>query len=123
MRKEFLVERQGKQFVLYSGLLAMAHEQGLSSVTTELVQIPSEANNRVAICTARITLEKDGKVVQFTGIGDAAPNNVAPGDGELPHQVSGDQSEGAGLAGRRECRHGRAGGGYGRGGRNPRARI
>lgn len=79
MRKEFLVERQGKQFVLYAGLLALAHEQGLSSITTDLVQIPSEANNRVAICTARVTLDKDGVARRFHGIGDAAPNNVAPG--------------------------------------------
>ena len=78
MRKEFLVERQGKQFVLYSGLLAMAHEQGLKSIATELVQIPNENNNRVAICTASVTLEKDGVLRAFHGIGDAAPNNVAP---------------------------------------------
>ena len=73
-----MVERQGKQFVLYAGLLSLAHEQGLKSVTTSLVQVPSEANNRVAICTAVVTLEKDGVERVFTGIGDAAPNNVAP---------------------------------------------
>lgn len=78
MKKEFMVERQGKTFVLYAGLLAMAHEQGLKSIRTELIQVPSEANNRVAICTATVILEKDGQERTFTGIGDAAPNNVAP---------------------------------------------
>jgi len=78
MRKEFLVERQGKQFVLYAGLLSLAHEQGLVSIATALVQVPSEANNRVAICTATVILEKDGLQRTFQGIGDAAPNNVAP---------------------------------------------
>lgn len=78
MRKEFLVERQGKQFVLYSGLLAMSHEQGLKSIITGLVQIPNETNKNVAICTATVTLEKDGVLREFHGIGDAAPNNVAP---------------------------------------------
>ncbi len=78
MRKEFLVERQGKQFVLYSGLLAMSHEQGLKSIVTGLVQIPNETNKNVAICTATVTLEKDGVLREFHGIGDAAPNNVAP---------------------------------------------
>ena len=73
-----MVERQGKQFVLYAGLLSLAHEQGLKSITTSLIQIPSEANNRVAICTATVVLEKDGVERVFTGIGDAAPNNVAP---------------------------------------------
>ncbi len=78
MRKEFLVERQGKTFCLYAGLLSLAHEQGLKSIITELVQIPNENNNRVAICTAKVTLEKDGVLREFHGIGDAAPNNVAP---------------------------------------------
>jgi hypothetical protein len=78
LKKEFMVERQGKTFVLYAGLLAMAHEQGLKSIRTELIQVPSEANNRVAICTATVILEKDGVERLFTGIGDAAPNNVAP---------------------------------------------
>lgn len=78
MKKEFIVERQGKHFVLYAGLLDMAHQQGLKSITTTLVQAPSEANNRVAICTAVVVIEKDGIERSFTGIGDAAPNNVAP---------------------------------------------
>lgn len=78
MRKEFMVERQGRAFCLYAGLLDLAHQQGLKSIHTELVQIPSEANNRVAICTATVVLEKDGVERTFNGIGDAAPNNVAP---------------------------------------------
>jgi hypothetical protein len=78
MKKEFLKERGGKQFVLYAGLLDLAHQKGLQSIHTEIVQVPSEDNNRVAICTATVTMEVDGKTVVFTGIGDAAPNNVAP---------------------------------------------
>ena len=78
MRKEFIVERQGKAFCLYAGLLDLAHQQGLKSVSTEIVQAPSEANNRIAICTASVVLERDGVERRFTGIGDAAPNNVAP---------------------------------------------
>jgi len=78
MKKEFIVERQGKHFVLYAGLLDLAHQQGLKSINTQLVQVPNEANNRVAICTATVVIEKDGVERAFTGIGDAAPNNVAP---------------------------------------------
>ncbi len=78
MKKEFIVERQGKAFVLYAGLLDLAHQNGLKSIRTELVQVPSEANYRVAICTATVVLEKEGVERTFTGIGDAAPNNVAP---------------------------------------------
>lgn len=78
MRREHMVERNGRAFCLYAGLLDLAHQAGLKSIRTELVQIPSEANNRVAICTATVVLEKDGIERTFNGIGDAAPNNVAP---------------------------------------------
>lgn len=78
MKKEFLVERQGKQFVLYAGLLELAHEKGLVSITTSLLQVPEEENGNTAIVTAIATLDRDGKTLSFTGIGDAAPNNVAP---------------------------------------------
>lgn len=78
MKKEYTIEWQGKSFVLFAGLLNEAHEQGLQSITTELLQIPSEANNHVAICTATVLLVKEGCERRFTGLGDAAPNNVAP---------------------------------------------
>jgi hypothetical protein len=78
MRKEFIVERQGRSFVLYAGLLDMAHAQGLKAIRTELIQIPNENNKNTAICTAIVTLEKDGCERTFSGIGDASPVNVAP---------------------------------------------
>lgn len=79
MRKEFIVERQGRSFCLYAGLLDLAHQQGLKSITTDLIQAPTEANNRVAICASTVVMEDEkGTERTFTGIGDAAPNNVAP---------------------------------------------
>ena len=78
MKKEFIVERQGKSFVLYAGLLDLAHTNGLRSIATELVQIPHEENNRVAIVLATAIFETEGVIRTFSGIGDAAPNNVAP---------------------------------------------
>src|SRR5258708_7871614 len=75
----FIIERQGKHCVLYAGLLARAHELGLTGISTTLIQIPHETNYYVAICAATITLEdKAGKVVSFSGIGDASPKNVTP---------------------------------------------
>jgi hypothetical protein len=41
-----------KQVVKYEGLLARAHEDGLRSIHTELVQIPSKANGDAAIVRA-----------------------------------------------------------------------
>lgn len=78
MKKEFIVERQGRAFVLYAGLLDLAHQNGLKSIRTELIQIPSEDNYRVAIVVATVVLEKEGVERTFTAVGDAAPNNVAP---------------------------------------------
>jgi hypothetical protein len=72
VKKQFIVERDGRSFALYAGLLEEAHEQGLSSIETELLQIPVPANGEVAICRARVTTSRG----TFVGIGDAAPDNV-----------------------------------------------
>lgn len=72
MREEYMIERQGKRFVLYAGLLEEAHERGLRSIETELLQVPSVENGEVAIVKAVVRTE-DGK---FGGIGDASPQNV-----------------------------------------------
>ena len=67
-----MIERQGKRFVLYAGLLEEAHSRGLRSIETELLQVPDHENGEVAIVRAVVRTE-DGK---FTGIGDASPENV-----------------------------------------------
>jgi predicted amidohydrolase YtcJ len=72
VREEYMIERQGKRFVLYAGLLEEAHSRGLRSIETELLQIPKSENGEVAIVKAVVRTE-DGK---FTGIGDASPENV-----------------------------------------------
>jgi predicted amidohydrolase YtcJ len=72
VREEYMIERQGKRFVLYAGLLEEAHSRGLRSIETELLQVPKTDNGEVAIVRAVVRTE-DGK---FTGIGDASPENV-----------------------------------------------
>jgi predicted amidohydrolase YtcJ len=72
VREEYMIERQGKRFVLYAGLLEEAHARGLRSIETELLQVPKSENGEVAIVRAVVRTE-DGK---FTGIGDASPENV-----------------------------------------------
>jgi hypothetical protein len=72
MREEYMIERQGKRFVLYAGLLEEAHARGLRSIETELLQVPGAENGDVAIVRAVVRTE-DGK---FSGIGDASPENV-----------------------------------------------
>jgi hypothetical protein len=74
MRDKFLVNRLGKQYVLYAGLLDEAHNRDLHSIDTELIQTPTDENGLLAIVKARVQME-DGRA--FTGIGDASPHNVA----------------------------------------------
>jgi len=73
VKREFLVERTGRTFALYAGLLDKAHGRGLKGITTELVQVPSEANGQTAICRATVTTESG----TFTGLGDACPSSVS----------------------------------------------
>lgn len=73
MKKEFIVERHGKSFVLYSGLLEEAHAQGLKSISTTLLQAPTDSNGNLAICHAQVEMQNGST---FTDIGDASPHNV-----------------------------------------------
>ena len=73
MRSEFMIDRNGKAFCLYAGLLDEAHRQGLKEIRTTLIQVPSDENSHTAICHCEVTTEKG----TFTGLGDASPQNVA----------------------------------------------
>lgn len=77
-----MITRQGKQYVLFAGLLDEAHNRGLSSIDTELVQVPTEENGQMAVVKARVEME-DGRT--FSGIGDASPENV--GRNITPHII------------------------------------
>ena len=46
VKREFIVERQGRSFVLYAGLLDLAHSQGLRAIRTKLLQVPSDDNGQ-----------------------------------------------------------------------------
>jgi len=68
-----------KEVATYAGVLARAHEEGLTSIKTLLVQVPCPDNGMVAIVTAEVVTAKG----TFAGIGDASPDNV--GRKIVPH--------------------------------------
>lgn len=61
-----------KEVAAYAGVLALAHDDGLRSISTKLIQIPTKENGMVAITTAKVRTNKG----TFEGIGDADPTNV-----------------------------------------------
>lgn len=86
MKDEFIIQRQGKDFVLYAGLLDEAHTRGLTSIETELLQVPilngAGTGEDAAIVKATVTMGNEGR---FDGIGDASPANV--GNNIAPHII------------------------------------
>src|ERR687893_1207469 len=83
-----MITRQGKQYVLYQGLLDEAHARGLRGIDTELVQVPTAENGNVALVKAVVEMEAaDGSegTRTFSGIGGASPENV--GRNIVPHII------------------------------------
>ncbi|WMM24078.1 hypothetical protein RBU61_14255 [Tissierella sp. MB52-C2] len=70
--ERFIVNLKGKQFVTYEGLLDLAHQKGLISMEVELLQIPTNENEMIAIVKATAKTEKE----TFIDIGDAGPNST-----------------------------------------------
>lgn len=69
--ERFIKSIEGKDFVLYSGLLDLAHQKGLSRISVQILQYPTPENKNWAICVA--TAESSSGV--YTDIGDASPDN------------------------------------------------
>lgn len=71
--ERFLINIQGKDFVLYTGLLDLAHQHGLLKLEVEQIQVPLKENDYTAICRAT-AIAQNGAV--FSDVGDANPGNV-----------------------------------------------
>jgi len=70
--EEFIRNVDGNDFIIFEGLLDLAHKVGLSKLEVELVQIPSSENNYTAICRAT-AISRRGDI--FVDYGEATPLN------------------------------------------------
>jgi len=70
--ERFIKTIEGRDFVLYSGLLDLAHQKGLLKIEVDPLQFPTKENGFFAICKAMVT-SKFGEA--FVDVGDANPAN------------------------------------------------
>ena len=70
--ERFIKQIEGKDFVLFAGILDIAHKMHLNSLQVELLQYPTTENNNTAVCRA-VAKTSTGGV--FMDIGDANPQN------------------------------------------------
>lgn len=72
--KKWIKSLQGKDFILYGGLVEEGHKRGLKSLEVTILQYPNDGNGRTAVCSATA---KTGDGDTYTDIGDASPENVS----------------------------------------------
>jgi hypothetical protein len=70
--ERFIKTIEGRDFVLYSGLLDLAHQKGLLKIEVDPLQYPTKENGNFAICKATVT-SKFGEI--YVDCGDANPTN------------------------------------------------
>ncbi len=71
-RERFIKTLQGRDYVLYGGLLELARQRGLKRINTKVIQIPSMDNGMYGVVEAEVETE-DGV---FKEVGDASPESV-----------------------------------------------
>jgi len=71
--KQFITQFQGKDFVLYSGLLDLAHQKGILRINVDVEQFPTDENDHVAVCKAIVESVTGEEFIEW---GDANPKNV-----------------------------------------------
>ena len=70
---KFVRNLNGRDFILYGGVLQLAKERGLKRIATRIVQLPHKDNGYYAVCEAEV--ETDDGV--FSDVGDASPASVS----------------------------------------------
>lgn len=80
-KRRWVIQREGKDFVLYAGLVDLLHQVsgGDFTIMTKLEQAPSDANGLTAIVSATASIGRPGGPGvdrMASGLGDANPGNV-----------------------------------------------
>lgn len=75
INEEFIKQIDGKDFVLYSGLLDLAHQKGLKKLNVEVIQYPGQENSNTCICKAT-AIFNEGE--EYSDVGDANAINCNP---------------------------------------------
>jgi hypothetical protein len=70
--ERFIKQVDGKDFVLYAGLLDLSHQKNLISLDVDILQYPSKDNDHTAVCKA---IAKTATGGPFIDVGDANPTN------------------------------------------------
>jgi hypothetical protein len=93
-----IIRLQGKEYILFPGLVALAKDQGMVGMQTAKLQDPTEENNKRCVFEATasfLAYDRDGELVTdgagnpliatYTCQGDASPADVSRGI--LPHML------------------------------------
>ncbi|HHY47130.1 MAG TPA: hypothetical protein GX506_07520 [Firmicutes bacterium] len=71
-RERYVKTLQGRDYIVYGGLLDLARRAGLRRISTHVVQIPSAENGMYAVVEAEVEVENG----VFKEVGDASPGSV-----------------------------------------------
>jgi len=71
----YIVRLQGKDFILYTGLLSLAHEMGLKSIISEPIEIDWDAGRFIFKATVTM-LDELGHEKVFVDYGDCTKHNT-----------------------------------------------
>ena len=73
--ERFIKNIEGKDFVIYAGLLDLAHQKGLVRMAVEIIQNPTAENGNMAIVKVQLSQNWGN---WFTDVGDATPPTATP---------------------------------------------
>lgn len=77
--QKYIVSLQGKEFVLYNGLILLAKEKGLKTFQTRIIDFPRPENDHTAICETTVVgyevIDGEKVEVQYSELGDANAGN------------------------------------------------